>query len=292
MPSGRLVRRLFSFHFPVAGWLRELKKNPKRSHIWPTEIRIPASAKPPIPKLCTTPSPRARVRVHVVCHTGILKESLTVLPGAHARGIVTEGLLTQRLLNDPELSDVGLVIFDEFHERSLQCDLGFAMALDVRRALRPDLRLLVMSATLDTETIAAHLEDADVHTAEARMFPVETRYLQVPSAAPIWAQAAGAVHRALSETDEGDILCFLPGEGEIKRCAEELNGVPDVIPLYGALSKEEGSRRLAAAAWKTSHHSRHFDCRDVPYDSRSYGCCGLRPDAREPVLPVKRNEPS
>ena len=159
--------------------------------------------------------------------------------------IVTEGLLTQRLLNDPELSDVGLVIFDEFHERSLQCDLGFAMALDVRRALRPDLRLLVMSATLDTETIAAHLEDADVHTAEARMFPVETRYLQVPSAAPIWAQAAGAVRRALSETDEGDILCFLPGEGEIKRCAEELNGVPDVIPLYGALSKEEQDRAVS-----------------------------------------------
>ena len=159
--------------------------------------------------------------------------------------IVTEGLLTQRLLNDPELSDVGLVIFDEFHERSLQCDLGFAMALDVRRALRPDLRLLVMSATLDTETIAAHLEDADVHTAEARMFPVETRYLQVPSAAPIWAQAAGAVHRALSETDEGDILCFLPGEGEIKRCAEELNGFPDVFPLYGALSKEEQDRAVS-----------------------------------------------
>ena len=159
--------------------------------------------------------------------------------------IVTEGLLTQRLLNDPELSDVGLVIFDEFHERSLQCDLGFAMALDVRRALRPDLRLLVMSATLDTETIATHLEDADVHTAEARMFPVETRYLQVPSAAPIWAQAAGAVRRALSETDEGDILCFLPGEGEIKRCAEELNGVPDVFPLYGALSKEEQDRAVS-----------------------------------------------
>ena len=159
--------------------------------------------------------------------------------------IVTEGLLTQRLLNDPELSDVGLVIFDEFHERSLQCDLGFAMALDVRRALRPDLRLLVMSATLDTETVAAHLEDADVHTAEARMFPVETRYLQVSSAAPIWAQVAGAVRRALSETGEGDILCFLPGEGEIKRCAEELSGVPDVFPLYGALSKEEQDRAVS-----------------------------------------------
>lgn len=159
--------------------------------------------------------------------------------------IVTEGLLTQRLLNDPELSDVGLVIFDEFHERSLQCDLGFAMALDVRRALRPDLRLLVMSATLDTGMVAAHLGDADVHTAEARMFPVETRYLQVPSSAPICAQAAGAVRRALAETDEGDILCFLPGEGEIRRCAEELKDIPDVFPLYGALSKEEQDKAVA-----------------------------------------------
>lgn len=159
--------------------------------------------------------------------------------------IVTEGLLTQRLLNDPELSDVGLVIFDEFHERSLQCDLGFAMALDVRRALRPDLRLLVMSATLDTAKIAEHLGDADVHTAEARMFPVETRYLQVQSSAPAWAQAAGAVRRALSETHEGDILCFLPGEGEIRRCEEDLkngeaavSGV-EVLPLYGAMPKED-----------------------------------------------------
>ena len=157
--------------------------------------------------------------------------------------IVTEGLLTQRLLNDPELSDVGLIVFDEFHERSLQCDLGFAMALDVRRALRPDLRLLVMSATLDTETVAAHLGDADVHTAEARMFPVETRYLQVPSAAPVWAQVAGAVTRALAETAEGDVLCFLPGEGEIKRCAEILKDERlanvEVLPLYGALPKED-----------------------------------------------------
>ena len=158
--------------------------------------------------------------------------------------IVTEGLLTQRLLNDPELSDVGLVIFDEFHERSLQCDLGFAMALDVRRALRPDLRLLVMSATLDTDLVAAHLGDADVHTAEARMYPVETRYLSVASAAPVWAQVAGAVRRALSEMPEGDVLCFLPGEGEIKRCAEELKdescrGGMEVLPLYGAMPKEE-----------------------------------------------------
>jgi len=172
--------------------------------------------------------------------------------------IVTEGLLAQRLVADPELADVGLVVFDEFHERSLACDLGFAMAVDVRRALRPDLRLLVMSATLDVDAIAAHLGDADIHTAEARMFPVETRYLQVESTAPIAVQMAGAVKRALA-LPGGDILCFLPGEGEIKRCQEELRGdisshrvteaqrrVVEILPLYGALPKEEQDRAVAA----------------------------------------------
>lgn len=163
--------------------------------------------------------------------------------------IVTEGLLTQRLLSDPELSDVGLVIFDEFHERSLQCDTGFAMALDVRRALRPDLRLLVMSATLDTESIAAHLGDADVHTAEARMFPVETRYLREEPRAPIPSVVAGAILRALADT-EGDILAFLPGEGEIRRAAEELRAAklpPHVVirPLFGALPRAEQDAAVA-----------------------------------------------
>ena len=170
--------------------------------------------------------------------------------------IVTEGLLAQRLAADPELADVGVLVFDEFHERSLACDLGFAMAVDVRRALRPDLRLLVMSATLDVDAIAAHLGDADVHTAEARMFPVETRYLQVESVAPISLQMAGAVKRALAEPG-GDILCFLPGEGEIKRCQEELRDTAsrrgaeaqgrevEVLPLYGALPKDEQDRVVA-----------------------------------------------
>ena len=158
--------------------------------------------------------------------------------------IVTEGLLAQRLIEDPELADVGLVIFDEFHERSLACDLGFAMTVDVRRALREDLRILVMSATLDVESIAAHLGDADVHTAEARMYPVEVKYLQVASDAPIAVQMAGAVKRALA-VPGGDILCFLPGEGEIRRCEDDLlhDGVESlgavVMPLYGALPKEQ-----------------------------------------------------
>ena len=123
--------------------------------------------------------------------------------------IVTEGLLTQRLLSDPELSDVGLVIFDEFHERSLPCDTAFALALEVRRALRPDLRILVMSATLDADEVAAHLGDADIIRAEGRMFPVETTYLGDMS-------MTAAISKALKDTD-GDILCFLPGEGEIRR---------------------------------------------------------------------------
>lgn len=157
--------------------------------------------------------------------------------GARTRlEVVTEGLLTQRLLADPELSDVGLVVFDEFHERSLACDLSFALALEVRRALREDLRLLVMSATLDADEIAAHLGDAEIVSAEGRMYPVETVYL---GATPL----AGAVTRAVRETP-GDILCFLPGEGEIRRAAEALGGRPDcdVLPLYGALPKESQDR--------------------------------------------------
>ena len=157
--------------------------------------------------------------------------------------VVTEGLLAQRLLSDPELKGVGLLVFDEFHERSLQCDLAFALALEVRRALRPDLRMLVMSATLDVGEVAAHLGgDAQVVRAEGRMFPVETRYLgDVPVSA--------AVARALDETS-GDVLAFLPGEGEIRRAAEAIPPRPgcEVLPLYGALPKDEQDRAFAPGA--------------------------------------------
>lgn len=151
--------------------------------------------------------------------------------------IVTEGLLSQRILNDPELSDVGLIVFDEFHERSLACDLSFAMALDVRRALREDLRLLVMSATLDADEVANHIGNAMTVHAEGRMFPVETKYLGSD------ATLASAVVRALNETD-GDVLCFLPGEGEIKRALATVENLPgiEVLPLYGALPKEAQDR--------------------------------------------------
>ena len=210
--------------------------------------------------------------------------------------VVTEGLLTNRLLADPELSDVGLVIFDEFHERSLQCDLAFALALEVRRALRPDLRILVMSATLDADEVAAHLGDADTVRAEGRMFPVETAYLGDMS-------MSAAISKALKE-NEGDILCFLPGEAEIRRvkefCASLASGKdsasPLVLPLYGSLPKEEQDRVFEKSAEghfgdvhrgdvgdDRGHHVRHrlgADARAAVFAVHGdVGTCYAAPDA-------------
>ena len=164
--------------------------------------------------------------------------------------ILTEGLLTQRILSDPELTDVGLVIFDEFHERSLAADTGLALALDIRAALRPDLRLMVMSATLQPEAIATHLGHTAIHTSDARMYPVETRLLSRPFQAPLPRATADAVLRALAE-ETGNILVFLPGEGEIRRTLEQLqqaNLPPQITlhPLYGALSRDAQDAALAA----------------------------------------------
>lgn len=165
--------------------------------------------------------------------------------------ILTEGLLTQRLLNDPELADTALIIFDEFHERSLAADTALALTLDTRRALRPDLRLLVMSATINPSPIANHLADADIHTASAALFPVETRLLARESTAPLHLQTANAVLRTLDEED-GGILVFLPGEGEIRRTVENLRAAslpPRVTlhPLYSALPRDEQDDAIAPA---------------------------------------------
>ena len=163
--------------------------------------------------------------------------------------VLTEGLLSRRILSDPELSDAGLVIFDEFHERSLHADFGLALALDVQRSLRPDLRILVMSATLDAGAVARHLGGAPVVRAEGRMFPVETSFLAFPQEPRIGAKTALGVRRALSEHD-GSVLAFLPGEGEIRSCAEILSAPhalpPDVDlrPLYAALPRAEQDAAL------------------------------------------------
>ncbi len=154
--------------------------------------------------------------------------------------VVTEGILTRRLQNDPELSDTALVIFDEFHERSLDGDLALALCLDVQAGLRPDLKILVMSATLDVETLKTKLGDAPDITAKGRMFPVETRYLDKASRQSIVTDVTRATLRVAHEV-KGSLLVFLPGEGEIRRVATELEKAglgpsTHIRPLYGAMA--------------------------------------------------------
>jgi ATP-dependent helicase HrpB len=169
--------------------------------------------------------------------------------GARTRiEVVTEGILTRRLQSDPELAGVGIVIFDEFHERSLVADTGLALTLDTAKALRPDLRVLVMSATLDGAAIGRILDGAAVLRTEGRSFPVETRHLAAPPPGrPLVPAVAGAVERALGKTD-GDVLVFLPGEREI-RAVERMLHAPDalVVPLYGALEPKAQDRVFAPA---------------------------------------------
>lgn len=158
--------------------------------------------------------------------------------------VLTEGLLSRRLVADPSLDGVGLVIFDEFHERSLSADFGLALALESRAILRDDLRLMVMSATLDANATAAMLgEGTEIIAASARLWPIETvlsQHTVLPQNIPL--EMSNAVRRALDETD-GGILAFLPGESEIRRTASLLAecGLPmsvKVLPLYSALGRE------------------------------------------------------
>ncbi len=153
--------------------------------------------------------------------------------------VVTEGILTRRIQNDPELADVGLLIFDEFHERSLDADLGLALALDARASLRPDLRLLIMSATLDAEGLSAHLGGAPIISAAGRMFPVATRHLPRATRQTLVEDTVKSVYTALAATPQS-VLVFLPGEGEIRRVEQRLaaDGMAantTLHPLYGAL---------------------------------------------------------
>lgn len=171
--------------------------------------------------------------------------------------VVTEGVFTRLVLDDPELTDVGLVIFDEFHERSLDADFGLALALDAQRGLRDDLRILVMSATLDGARISERLADGDaaacpVITSEGRSFPVETHYLGRTPSTPLDVQVTGAVRRALSET-AGSVLIFLPGQREIRRSeqtlAENLTTEGTVItPLFGGMDRRDQDAAIAAPA--------------------------------------------
>ena len=165
--------------------------------------------------------------------------------------IVTEGVFTRMILDDPALSGIGAVLFDEFHERSLDADLGLALALDCQCGLRDDLRILPMSATLDVARVAQLLGNAPVVASEGRAFPVATRYLGRDDHARIEDQMADAVMRAL-RTESGSILAFLPGQGEIRRVEERLKErISDptiaLTPLYGAMDMKAQDLALKPA---------------------------------------------
>jgi ATP-dependent helicase HrpB len=165
--------------------------------------------------------------------------------------VITEGIFTRLILGDPSLEGVAAVLFDEFHERSLDADLGLALACDAQSGLRDDLKLLVMSATLDGARVAAMLGNAGEVGSEGRSYPVETRYLGRDPRARIEAQVADAVERAL-RAETGSLLVFLPGAGEIRRTETLLRervrdaGV-DIVALYGALDAREQDRAISPA---------------------------------------------
>jgi len=173
--------------------------------------------------------------------------------------VITEGLLTRRILADPELADVGLIIFDEFHERSLNADIGLVLSQEVASVLRADLRILIMSATLDSLESVPSLSSAWRYSFSSKPFPVKLEYISRDSRTSIWEQSANAIRSAL-ERHPGDLLAFLPGAYEIERCAELLQTCRtqvSVMPLYGELPypqqqaallpMQDGSRKVVLA---------------------------------------------
>src|SRR5690348_882810 len=165
--------------------------------------------------------------------------------------VVTEGIFSRQILDDPELNGVAAVLFDEFHERSLDADLGLALARDAQTGLREDLRLLVMSATLDGARVAKLLGEAPVVESEGRAFPVETRHLSRKVDVPLERQMADSIAQALG-ADPGSVLAFLPGAAEIRRTQNFLgervqDASIEIMPLFGALDASVQDRAIAPA---------------------------------------------
>ena len=205
--------------------------------------------------------------------------------------VVTEGVFTRMILDDPGLEGVGAVLFDEFHERSLDADLGLALARDSQTVLREDLRLLVMSATLDIAGVSKLLDGAPVIEAEGRMFPVETRYLGRNPVERFEDAMAKAVVQALHD-ETGSVLAFLPGQGEIHRTVQRLkerlrDPSVDVVALYGALDKGEQDRAIEPAA-----HGRRKVVLATPVAETSLTIEGVRVVIDGGLSRVPRFEPS
>ena len=185
--------------------------------------------------------------------------------------VVTEGVFTRMVLDNAALDGVAALLFDEFHERSLDADLGLALARDVQQGLREDLKLLVMSATLDGARVSGLLGGAPVIESAGRAFPVETRYLGRDPQGHIERQVADAVVRTL-RADTGSLLVFLPGAGEIRRTETLLrervtDPAVDIVTLYGALDAETQDRAIEPAPpGPPQGRARHLDCRDFTDD--------------------------
>ena len=181
-----------------------------------------------------------------------LRVRLTSLVSKRTRiEVVTEGVFTRQILDDPALDGVAGVLFDEFHERSLDADLGLAFALDAQQGLREDLRLLVMSATLDGARVRALLGDAPLIESQGRAFPVATRYVGRTPGSRIEDEVTRVTLDAAA-SESGSILVFLPGQGEIRRVAEALQARVrdphvDIAPLYGALDARAQDLAIAPA---------------------------------------------
>ncbi|MBV1920223.1 MAG: DEAD/DEAH box helicase, partial [Pseudomonadales bacterium] len=163
--------------------------------------------------------------------------------------IVTEGILTRRLQSDPEISDIGLIIFDEFHERSIHADLSLLLSLEIQQTIREDLKLLVMSATIDTGLMSRYMGGADIIECPGRAFPVSVEYIQAKKD-PLVRLVTNALRSALEADKKGDILVFLPGQADINRCISESNNIFDTdptilfLPLYGGLPLSQQEQAL------------------------------------------------
>lgn len=195
--------------------------------------------------------------------------------------VMTDGLFTRRLQSDPELTGVAAVLFDEFHERRLEADLGLALAVEARSAFAPHLRLLVMSATLDGERVG-RLIDAPVLTSAGRAHPVETRHVP-PERARIEEDAAQVIRASLRD-DRGDILVFLPGAAEIERCRRALGALPelgrDPRPAWRPVGRGPGPGRRPRPAGPPQGRPVDRHRRDLADHRRDRRRRRLRPDAR------------
>jgi len=163
---------------------------------------------------------------------------------------VTEGILLRWLQDDRSLSKIGAVVFDEFHERNLLSDVALALVKQLQQTQRPDLAIVVMSATLDAEPVAAYLDSCPILISEGQSFPVHVDYLSMPDQRPITVQAAEAVERIIHDEDPGDILVFMPGRGEINGTLDALRSLRTrervaCIPLHGELEPQEQDRAFA-----------------------------------------------